>query len=106
MKNKIFDLRTPVHAAAGFVMGLAGLSPIGFIAMQLSMKIFSHTIAGRGKAESNLNLLGDVSSGFLSYLIGRGTRQEIHPEGPETPPEPEIPLEPKEIPTDVSFGAF
>lgn len=104
MKDKIFDLRTPVHAAAGFVMGLTGLNPIGFIAMQLSMKIFSHTIAGSGKVESNLNLLGDVSSGFLSYLIGRGTRQEIYPEGPDVPPEPEIPLDPKEISSDVQFG--
>lgn len=81
--TQVVDLGTPLYAGSGFLMGAAGINPIGWGAAQLVFKIFSGTIQGRGQSESVANAAVDVSSSFLAYLWGRQVRKQVRLEQPE-----------------------
>lgn len=75
--KQIVDLGTPVYAGTGFLIGAAGVNPIGWGAAQLIFKVFFGTLQGRGESESVLNSTVDVGSSFLAYLWGRQVRSQI-----------------------------
>lgn len=81
--TQVVDLGTPLYAGSGFLMGAAGINPIGWGAAQLVFKIFSGTIQGRGQSESIANAAVDVSSSFLAYLWGRQVRKQVRLDKPE-----------------------
>lgn len=80
---QVVDWGTPVYVGSGFLMGAAGLNPIGWGAAQLVLKIFSGTLQGRGQSESVVNATVDVGSSFLAYLWGRKVRSQVRLEQPE-----------------------
>lgn len=77
------DVGTSLYAGSGFLMGVAGLNPIGWGAAQLVFKIFSGTLQERGKSETVLNATVDVSASFLAYLWGKQVRSQVRLEQPE-----------------------
>lgn len=81
--GKPVDLGTSIYAGSGFLIGAAGVSPIGWGATQLVFKIFSGTLQGRGQSETVLNATMDVSASFLAYLWGRQVRRQVRLEQPE-----------------------
>jgi hypothetical protein len=74
---KPVDLGTPLYAGSGFLIGVAGVNPIGWGAAQLVFKIFSGTLQGRGQSESVVNAAIDVGSSFFAYLWGQQVRSQL-----------------------------
>lgn len=80
---QLVDWGTPLYAGSGFLMGAAGVNPIGWGAAQLVAKIFFGTLQGKGQSEDVLNSAADVTSSFLAYLWGRQLRRQMRLESPE-----------------------
>lgn len=80
---QLADWGTPLYAGSGFLIGMAGVNPIGWGTAQLVAKIFFGTLQGAGKSEDVLNATVDVTSSFLAYLWGRQVRSQMRLESPE-----------------------
>lgn len=80
---QIVDWGTPLYVGSGFLMGAAGINPIGWGTAQLVAKIFFGTLQGVGQSENVLNATTDVTSSFLAYLWGRQVRRQMRLELPE-----------------------